>query len=193
MTVSPATSSDGKAVYAALQVLRVEAGYRALLTNEKLAARQEFLKAFDRGAARVRTAAYALAGLAADGDLLVVRASARLEDLHAGAASTADSGLGRYLTPVAVYLGTLPAVPPPPAGKYVCLIPFDAAPRLGAPAGARLDLLDGRGLGGTASVAMLEGDNPLMGRAYLEAVGRPAMGLVRTGLYAEIRDVVDSL
>ncbi len=193
MTVSPATSGDGKTVYAALQILKVEPAYRALLTNEKLAARQEFLSAFDRGAARVRTAAYALAGLAADGDLLVVRASARLEDLNAGAASAADSGLGRHLTPVALYLGTLPAVPPPPAGRYICLVPFDAAPRLGAPAGARLELLDGRGLGATAAVAMLEGDNPLMGRAFLEAVGRPATGTVRTGLYAEIRDIVDSL
>ncbi|MDE2293584.1 MAG: chlorite dismutase family protein, partial [Elusimicrobia bacterium] len=92
-----------------LQVLRVEPRYRALLANEKVAAREEFLRAFDRGAERVRTATFALTGLAAGGDLMVLRASAHLEDLQAAAALVSDAGLGRQLTAVDVYLGTASA------------------------------------------------------------------------------------
>ena len=192
MTATRATSAEGTRLFASIQVLRVEPRFRALMANEKVVARQEFLAGYDRGAARVSTEAYALSGLAGDGDLLVVRSSPNIEDLNAAASLAADAGLGRHLTPAAVYLGTL-AAPARKAGRFLCMLPLADAPSAAAPSGARLSLLDGRGLGPAAFVALLEGDDPLMGRAFLEANRAPAAGPARTGLHGEIRDIVDSL
>lgn len=192
MTATRATSAEGTQHFASIQVLRLEPRYRALMANEKVVARQEFLAGYDRGAARVSTEAYALSGLASDGDLLVIRSSPHLSDLNAAAALAADAGLGCYLSPTAVYLGTLSS-PARKSGRVLCLIVLSETPSAAAPAGSRLSVLDGRGLGPAAFVAILEGDDPLMGRAFLAANGTLAAGPARTGLHGEIRDIVDSL
>ncbi|MBI3298968.1 MAG: hypothetical protein HYZ75_12430 [Elusimicrobia bacterium] len=191
MTAIRATSAEGLTLFASLQVLRVEARYRALMANEKVVARQEFLAGYDRGAARVRTDSYALSGLAADGDLLIVRSSNHLEDLNAAATLVSDAGLGRHLTPSALYLGTLGDAARV-SGRFLCVVPLSEKPAAAAPAGARLSVLDCRGLGPAPFVALLEGDDVLMGRAFLAAVGASSAP-VRMGLHGEIRDIVDSL
>ena len=191
MTGSRATSAEGP-YFATIQALRVEPSFRALLANEKVSAREDYLRAFDRGAEHVRSGAYALSGLADGADILILRASARIEDLHAATALLGAAGLGRHLTPTHVSLGTLAAMPGP-AGRFASIIPLVEAPKDSfVPADARLALLDGRGLGTAPFTAVLEGDDPLMGRKFLEA-GAKAGGPVLLGLRAEIRDIVDHL
>lgn len=191
MTATRATSAEAT-LFASIQTLRIEPGFRTLLANEKVSAREDYLRAFDRGAEHVRTGAYALSGLAHGADLLLLRASKRLEDLHAATSLLAEAGLGRHLTAASVTLGTLPGMPGP-AGRFASVIPLAEAPAESAvPAGARLALLDGRGLGSHPFTAVLEGDDPLMGRRFL-AAGLKAAGPVLLGLRAEIRDIVDHL
>lgn len=191
MTDTRATSADAT-LYASAQTLRIEPGFRALLANEKVSAREDYLRAFDRGAEHVRTGAYALSGLAHGSDLLILRATKRLEDLHAATSLVSEAGLGRHLTPTAVTLGTL-AEPPGPAGRFAVIVPLAEAPPASAvPAGARLALLDGRGLCSVPFTAVLEGDDALMGRKFL-ASGLKSIGPVLLGLRAEIRDIVDHL
>lgn len=189
MTASRATAAEGP-VFAGLQVLRVEQTFRAMLANERVTAREEFLRAYDRASGRVRTGAYALTGLAGDGDVLILRASPHLEDLHAAVSLMADAGLGRHLSVAQTYLGSLASMPGP-TGRFVCVVPLPEAPKAEAvPDGARMALLDGRGLGAAPFVAVLEGDDALMGRRFLEKAPAPC-GPVRVGLHAEIREIVD--
>lgn len=191
MTDTRATSADAT-LFASAQTLRIEPGFRALLANEKVSAREDYLRAFDRGAEHVRTGAYALSGLAHGSDILILRATNRLEDLHAATSLVSEAGLGRHLTPTSVTLGTL-AEPPGPAGRFAVIVPLAEAPPASAlPPGARLALLDGRGLCSVPFTAVLEGDDALMGRKFL-AGGPKAVGPVLLGLRAEIRDIVDHL
>lgn len=191
MTGSRATHAEGP-LFASIQALKVEPSFRALLANEKVSAREDYLRAYDRGAEHVRTGAYALSGLADGADLILLRASTRLEDVHAATSILAEAGLGRHLTPTRVTLGTLERMPGP-TGRFVCVVGLAEAPPASAtPEGARLALLDGRGLSSVPFTAVLEGDDPLMGRRFLAAGAKPA-GPVLLGLRAEIRDIVDHL
>lgn len=191
MTGTRATSAE-PTLFASIQTLRIEPGFRSLLANEKVSAREDYLRAFDRGAEHVRTGAYALSGLAHGSDILILRATDRLEDLHAATSLVSEAGLGRHLTPTSVTLGTMPAMPGP-AGRFASIVPLaEPPPASSVPAGARLALIDGRGLCGVPFTAVLEGDDPLMGRAFL-AAGPKAVGPVFLGLRAEIRDIVDHL
>ncbi|MBI5596281.1 MAG: hypothetical protein HY928_09370 [Elusimicrobia bacterium] len=192
MTDSPATSAEEGVLYASLQVLRVEPRFRALMANEKVVARQEFMGAFDRGAERVATDAFILTGLSPLGDLAVLRVSRHLADLHAAVALLADAGLGRHLTPTDLYLGTLKE-PPARQGRMFCAIPLTDAPRAGAPKGATLSILDGAGLGSASFMALLRSEDALAGRNFLKALGKSAAAPVLTGLHSEIRDIVDTL
>lgn len=192
MTDSPATSAEEGGLYASLQVLRVEPRFRALMANEKVVARQEFMAAFDRGAERVATDAFILTGLSHIGDVAVLRVSKHLADLHAAVALLADAGLGRHLTPTALHLGTLKA-PPARQGRVFCAVPLDDAPRTGAPKGASVAVLDCTGLGAPPFLALLRSEDALVARGFLKGLGKPAAGQVLTGLHSEIRDIVDSL
>ncbi|TBR22652.1 hypothetical protein EPO15_07675 [bacterium] len=191
MTGTRATSAE-ETLFASVQTLRIEPGYRSMLANEKVSAREDYLRAFDRGAEHVRTGAYALSGLAHGSDILVLRATHRIEDLHAATSLVSEAGLGRHLTPTSVTLGTM-AEMPGPAGRFAVVVPLaDAPPASAVPAGARMALIDGRGLGAVPFTAVLEGDDPLMGRRFL-AGGLKAVGPVVLGLRAEVRDIVDHL
>lgn len=191
MTATPATRSEST-LFASVQTLKIEPGYRSLLANEKVSAREDYLRAFDRGAEHVRTGAYALSGLAHGSDILILRATDRIEDLHAATSLVSEAGLGRHLTPTSVTLGTMSAMPGP-AGRFASVVPLAEAPPASAvPAGARLALIDGRGLGAVPFTAVLEGDDPLMGRAFLSG-GLKTVGPVILGVRAEIRDIVDHL
>lgn len=192
MTDSRATSAEDGGLYASLQVLRVEPRFRALMANEKVVAREEFMKAFDRGAERVATDCFILSGLSHLGDLAILRVSKHLADLHAAVALLADAGLGRHLTPTDLHLGTLREAPAR-QGRIFSAVPLEDAPRTGAPKGASLAILDGTGLGAPPFLALLRSEDALAARTFLKGLGKPAAGQVLTGLHSEIRDIVDSL
>ncbi|MFH1725237.1 MAG: chlorite dismutase family protein [Elusimicrobiota bacterium] len=205
----------GKAhLYMDLLFLRLEARYRALMANEKVVCKQEFLAAYDRSCEQLSVAAYALTGLRADCDVLLLRLSPHLENFQAMSCHLQESGLGKYLVPVRSFLGTVRAAeyaPPqeperedakaPGAvgnGKYLFVTPApaDAAAALeGAkrPAGGRVHVLDGRGLGEEPFVVAFETDDPAAFRELLSGWDKAPQGPTYVCLLKDIHDIVDGL
>ena len=96
-----------KSWYMNFHFLKIDQEYNRLMSNEKVVAKQEFVSTFDTMQNRMPIATYALTGLKSDCDILIWRISKRLEDIHAMSSVLQTSGLGKYLSTVKTYLGTV--------------------------------------------------------------------------------------
>lgn len=91
-----------------LQFLRLDPGFHALQSNEKLMARQHYLAVLESSQKTAALHAYSLTGLRADCDVLLWRVAGDLEPLRETAQRLHASGLGQYLIPVLSYLALSP-------------------------------------------------------------------------------------
>ena len=120
-------------------LLKLNAPYRALQSNEKLVAKQEFLDAFERYSGKTTVLAYSLVGLRADCELLLWRVDPDLSAFQEMSARLLSTGIGKYLSPAYSFLSATArpesqdALPLEPAGapkpepgrkKYLFLHPF---------------------------------------------------------------------
>lgn len=92
-------------VYSSFVFLKLDPAFRRLISNEKIAAKQEFENMVASCQEKVFLRTYMLNGLRADADILFWRVSDNLEYLQDICAKTFSAGLGRYLTPTHSYLG----------------------------------------------------------------------------------------
>ena len=98
-----ATTGDEKFVHAWL--LRVDPAWRRLDAADRERDIETFCAAVTRTEGRVTQFAYSTIGTRADGDVLLWRMAARLEDVDETAADMLSSGIGRWLTPTLSMLG----------------------------------------------------------------------------------------
>jgi chlorite dismutase len=85
--------------------LKLDPGFRHLISNEKIAAKQEFENMVGACQEKVFLRTYMTTGLRADSDILFWRISDDLERLQDICARTFAVGAGRYLRPSYSYLG----------------------------------------------------------------------------------------
>ena len=85
--------------------LRLDPHFRRLISNEKIAAKQEFENMVGACQEKVFLRTYMTTGLRADSDILFWRISDNLEYLQDICAKTFSVGVGRYFTPTYSYLG----------------------------------------------------------------------------------------
>ena len=85
--------------------LRLDPKFRRLISNEKIAAKQEFENMVGACQEKVFLRTYMTTGLRADSDILFWRVSDDLERLQDICARTFSVGVGRYLLPSHSYLG----------------------------------------------------------------------------------------
>jgi len=211
--ISIPTEEDavGAPVYMNLQFFKLAGGYRTLMSNEKVVAKQEFLSAYDRFLDEIPLAAYALYGLNSEADIMLWRVSPRLETFAKMSARILDAGLGKHLSPVRSYLGTVGGeryeqMPDPkrkipgPIGitRYLSVTAIEPADgekllSCAGPAKERLHLLDGRGLGEHRMVAALEAVEASELQKLLAKLPGPVPGPTHTCLFGKIGDIIDGL
>ena len=102
MTVEPTASAE-KYVHAWL--LRLDPAWRRLDAAERQRDIDTFCAAATRSEGRVTQFAYSTIGIRSDGDLLLWRMAARLEDVEETAADMLASGIGRWLAPTTSMVG----------------------------------------------------------------------------------------
>jgi chlorite dismutase len=95
--------SDERFVHAWL--LGLDPAWRRRPAGERDGEVAAFCAAADRSAARLMQHAYSTTGLRAEGDLLLWRMSARIEEIEETAADLLASGIGRWLTPTISMIG----------------------------------------------------------------------------------------
>lgn len=111
--------------------LRLDRSFRALQSNEKVVAEDEFLNAYESYHKRFNTLVYSLTGLRADCDLLLVRTGSELESFQEMSARLLSAGVGKHLTTTHSYLALAPtadALGPGPRAKYLFLHPYSLTP-----------------------------------------------------------------
>ena len=92
-------------IYSSFLFLRLDPKFRRLISNEKIAAKQEFENMVGACQEKVFLRTYMTTGLRADADILFWRVSDSLEYLQEICAKTFSLGVGRYLHPTHSYLG----------------------------------------------------------------------------------------
>jgi len=84
--------------YVHVLALKVDAAWRRLAADERAADAEQFRRAAQAAAERVRTFTYSMVGLRADCDLLLWRLGPSLEALEETAAELLVAGMGRSMT-----------------------------------------------------------------------------------------------
>lgn len=102
MTVEPTTSAEQ---YVHAWLLRLDPTWRRLDGAEREHDIDTFCASVNRAEQRLTQFAYSTIGIRSDGDLLLWRMAARLEDVEESAADMLASGIGRWLTPTISMVG----------------------------------------------------------------------------------------
>ena len=92
-------------IFSSFLFLKLDAAFRRLISNEKIAAKQEFENMVGACQEKVFLRTYMTTGLRADSDILFWRVSDNLEYLQEVCAKSFSVGVGRYFHPVHSYLG----------------------------------------------------------------------------------------
>lgn len=92
-------------IFSSFMFLKLDPGFRRLISNEKIAAKQEFENMVGACQEKVFLRTYMITGLRADSDILFWRVSDDLERLQDICARTFSVGVGRYLLPTHSFLG----------------------------------------------------------------------------------------
>jgi len=95
--------------------VKLQPEFRRLISNEKIAAKQEFENMVGSAQEKLFLRTYMVAGLRSDSDILFWRMSDDLAYLQDICARTFSTGAGRYMTPVHSFLG----VHNPPEGQQL--------------------------------------------------------------------------
>jgi len=92
-------------IYSSFMFVKLQPDFRRLISNEKIAAKQEFENMVGACQEKVFLRTYMVSGLRADSDILFWRMSDDLAYLQEICARTFSTGAGKYLTPVHSFLG----------------------------------------------------------------------------------------
>lgn len=92
-------------IYSSFMFLKLQPEFRRLISNEKIAAKQEFENMVGSAQEKLFLRTYMVAGLRSDADILFWRMSDDLPYLQEVCARTFSAGAGRYFTPTYCYLG----------------------------------------------------------------------------------------
>ncbi len=102
-------------IYSSFMFVKLQPEFRRLISNEKIAAKQEFENMIGSAQEKLFLRTYMVSGLRSDADILFWRMSDDLAYLQETGARTFSAGAGRYFTPAYCYLGVHegpdPAVP----------------------------------------------------------------------------------
>lgn len=98
-TKKPAT------VFSSFVFLKLDTAFKKLISNEKIAAKQEFENLVGACQEKVFLRTYMLTGLRYDADILFWRVSDDLERLQDICAKTSSIGMGKYFTPSYSFIG----------------------------------------------------------------------------------------
>lgn len=208
--LAPSAASGGGPTFVNLQLLRIDAPFHTLLSNEKVVAKQEFLSTFDTFQRQMKLSTYGLTGLHAGFDFLLWRSSPDLGAFNQMTGRLQGAGLGKYLTPSRSFLGTS-AGSEPGSARFLFLQSAQssslAAGRelleevrrrcAGVPA-VRLHVVECAGLDEWGHVFALETEEPGEYLRLSSALGEIQGGVLRKApsfacLQKDIRDIVDDL
>ncbi|MBI4801965.1 MAG: chlorite dismutase family protein [Elusimicrobia bacterium] len=92
-------------LYSSFIFLKLDPVFRRLISNEKIAAKQEFENLVGACQEKLFLRTYMVTGLRTDADILFWRVSDNLEHLQDICAKTASIGIGRYLIPRHSFIG----------------------------------------------------------------------------------------
>ncbi|MBI4350902.1 MAG: chlorite dismutase family protein [Elusimicrobia bacterium] len=92
-------------IYSSFMFVKLQPDFRRLISNEKIAAKQEFENMVGASQEKLFLRTYMVSGLRADSDLLFWRMSDDLAYLQEVCSRTFSTGAGKYLTPVHSFLG----------------------------------------------------------------------------------------
>ena len=92
-------------IYSSFMFIKLQPDFRRLISNEKIAAKQEFENMVGACQEKVFLRTYMVSGLRADSDILFWRMSDDLAYLQEVCARTFSTGAGKYFTPVHSFLG----------------------------------------------------------------------------------------
>jgi chlorite dismutase len=92
-------------IYSSFMFVKLQPEFRRLISNEKIAAKQEFENMVGTAQEKLFLRTYMVSGLRSDSDILFWRMSDDLPNLQEIGARTFSAGAGRYLTPTYCYLG----------------------------------------------------------------------------------------
>ena len=92
-------------IYSSFMFLKLQPDFRRLISNEKIAAKQEFENMVGACQEKVFLRTYMVSGLRADSDILFWRMSDDLAYLQEVCARTFSTGAGKYFTPVHSFIG----------------------------------------------------------------------------------------
>ncbi len=92
-------------IFSSFMFVKLQPDFRRLISNEKIAAKQEFENMVGACQEKVFLRTYMVSGLRADSDILFWRMSDDLAYLQEICARTFSTGAGKYLTPVHSFLG----------------------------------------------------------------------------------------
>lgn len=92
-------------VYSSFMFVKLQPEFRRLISNEKIAAKQEFENMVGSAQEKLFLRTYMVSGLRSDSDILFWRMSDDLAYLQEICARTFSAGAGRYMTPSYTYLG----------------------------------------------------------------------------------------
>ncbi len=92
-------------IYSSFMFVKLQPEFRRLISNEKIAAKQEFENMVGSAQEKLFLRTYMVSGLRSDADILFWRMSDDLPYLQEVCARTFSAGAGRYLTPSYCYLG----------------------------------------------------------------------------------------
>jgi len=92
-------------IYSSFVFMKLQPEFRRLISNEKIAAKQEFENMIGACQEKVFLRTYMVSGLRADSDILFWRMSDDLPYLQEICARTFSTGAGKYFTPVHSFLG----------------------------------------------------------------------------------------
>ncbi|OIO02853.1 MAG: hypothetical protein COX65_10505 [Elusimicrobia bacterium CG_4_10_14_0_2_um_filter_56_8] len=92
-------------IYSSFMFLKLQPEFRRLISNEKIAAKQEFENMVGACQEKLFLRTYMVSGLRSDSDMLFWRMSDDLSYLQEICARTFSTGAGKYFTPVHSFLG----------------------------------------------------------------------------------------
>jgi len=92
-------------IYSSFMLVKLQPEFRRLISNEKIAAKQEFENMVGTAQEKLFLRTYMVSGLRSDSDILFWRMSDDLPYLQEVCARTFSAGAGRYMTPSFCYLG----------------------------------------------------------------------------------------
>lgn len=99
-------------IYSSFMFVRLQPEFRRLISNEKIAAKQEFENMVGAAQEKLFLRTYMVSGLRSDADILIWRMSDDIGYLQEIGARTFSAGAGRYFTPSYCYLGMHPGADP---------------------------------------------------------------------------------